>query len=729
MSSRFLNFFPSLEKKSFFYFITAIFIWFLCVFLIFSNILKWPYTGADFISDIENRVIIVSVIHDGSPADVAGLESGDRFRAILKPDDLENRFEFTGLEATTGRVKMNSYQRNRDTVQAKKITWDFIKTGKFILERDNGEQVLLAAESSRPFFSLPLRSYLTMLQSFIVICIAAGIFSFAKPSFGVSVLTISGVGLVVNSLTNAVLSAKEIVMPPDVLSVVTFFNTLGSSVFIYALLALFWYVPRKINDFPFGAFTIIVGLSIFLSQYFMVFEFPGHPYQVPNLLPLPIALVISAVQWIRTVDKPLERASVMWFMISIYGVTGLVVLLYSVPILLGYAPILSPHVAGFTLSFIYIGIAFGTLKFRLFDVQRIWWRAVVWIIGGFFVVAADLLLVAQFDLGQHQALPLALVIAGWAYFPIRQAIMERFIGRKEVKVSSHVPDLVKTFSSVDDIELFEGKFIAFLKRTFQAQEIGEITRKSIDGPMIMDNGLALAIPNLRGDSTLSLIGKYGGRQLFSKSDIVTVNSFLELVRSLGDVRKQEFTKQKQERERIIRDLHDDVGGRLLSSIYDAKDEKSEAEAKDTLVALKESLIVIENSQSIDFSSAWHQMKENAEKRLGSANFQVSIKEELTTTRMLSAREYINIKRILQEIISNVIKHGKSGNVRIDVILMEEGALCISCTNKIADDATDSFSSGRGVASIRKRLEEINGNLEINTIQSSNDEFTITVTID
>ena len=687
--------------------------------------LKWPYIGADFISDIDNQVIVVTTVAEGTPAGLAGIKQGDKFKSI---SNAEEKFNLTGLEATTGRVKMNSYKRSRETVAAKAKVWNFIKTGNFTLERIDGKKFQIASSSSRPFFSLPTRSYITLLQSLLVICIAAGIFSFAATSFGVNLLAISGIGLVINSLTSAILSAKEIAMPPDTLVFVSFFNTLGSTVFIYSLLALFWYVPSRINKFPFGALALGVGLAIFILQFFMIYEFLGHPYQVPNILPLPIALIISAVQWFRTSNKPLERASVMWFMISIYGVTGLVVLLYSVPILLNYPPIISPHIAGFALSFIYIGIAFGTLKFRLFDVQRIWWKAVVWIIGGFFVVVADLLLISQFDLGQQQALPLALLIAGWAYFPLRQAIVERFIGRKDVVISSHVPDLIQTFAGVDDIELYEGKFIAFLKRIFKAQEIGDIVRSSVDQPKITDNGLSLSIPNLRGDSTIQLIGKYGGRQLFSKSDVVTVNSFVELVRSLGDIRKQEFNKQKQERDRIIRDLHDDVGGRLLSAIYDAPDEKSEANAKDTLVALKESLIAIEDTQSIDFLSAWKQMEESASQRLTAANFKIDLKEDFVSNRMLSAREYINLKRIFQEIISNVIKHGEMGLVTVSAKLVDEHSLYITCSNNISKEMSDSISGGRGLASIKSRLEEINGTLSINTANDQKSQYEIEIVI-
>lgn len=716
------------EKKSFFLFISAIIIWILCVLMIFVYALKWPYIGAEFEADIDKKVIVVISIGEGTPADNAGIKIGDSFKAISEVGNNENKYVLTGLEATTGRVKMNSYQRVRDTLAAKENIWEFIKPGKFVLEKSNGEQVVLEAELNRSFFSLPTRSFITLFQSLIVVCIAVGIFSFAANSIGVNLLTISGIGLVVNSLTNAILSAKEIVMPPDILVIVSFFNALGSTMFVYALLALFWYVPSRINKFPFGIIMVGIALSIFLIQFFMVFEFPGHPYQVPNLLPLPIALVLSLIQWFRTSHSPLERASVMWFMISIYGVTGIVVSLYSIPILFGYAPLLSPHLAGLALSFIYIGIAFGTLKFRLFDVQRIWLRAVVWIVGGFIVVAVDLLLISQFELEQQQALPLALLLAGWAYFPLRQAIMEHFIGSKEIRVSNHVPDLIKTFAPVDDIELFEGKFIAFIKKVFKADEVGEIIRTSIDKPTVMDNGLSILIPNLRGDSTVKLIGKYGGRQLFSNKDIVAVSSFLDLVRSLADVRKQEFSKQKQERERIIRDLHDDVGGRLLSAIYDASNEKTKAEAKDTLVALKESLIVIEDTQSIDLLSVWEQIKESAAKRFKSSNFKLVLEEKITTNRALSAREYINLKRIFQEIVSNIIKHGEPGKVFISISLTDEDRLCINCKNKVYTGLPDSFSSGRGMASIKSRLNEVDGSLSINSSDSLKDMFEIEIMI-
>lgn len=720
--------FSKLPNRSYVLVLVTLALWSLAIIFIFNEALNRPYMGAQFEADVPGKSAEVTVVMANSPAHRAGIKVGDKYVAI--ETDNGERYEMTGLEAISGRHQLHSYEMTNGFEAANRAVWDLISKGSFTLISDSGKRATVVPENSRPLSSLPPRIFNALIQSLIVVMIAAGILAFAPRSLPVNLLVVSGLGLAVNSMTSMLLAMRELVNPGYSLGPLFFIAGIASLCFIYGLLALLWYFPSPINRFPAGKAIIAAAIFVIGAQNFQYLEFPLHPYQGPYLLAFPLAVTFAITQWRRSRDKPVERASVMWFMLTILGVTGFVMLFYSIPIMLKFPPIIGPHVANFALSFIYLGIALGTLKYRLFDMQRMWWRAVIWFVGGLVVLFTDVFLISQFNFEQDTALPLSLLLAGWAYFPIRQLIFEYFIRSKDIKIDDHISDLINSFSGVEGDEEFRGRFVAFMRKVFNAKEIGLMGRAKLDKALLEDNGLTLRIPDVLGTGSLQLIGKSGGRQLFSTNDTSVADSFVHLVRNMVDASKQEFEKLQQERQRIVRDLHDDVGGRLLSMIYNASDENKADDARDALGALKESLIVIEDTQAVEFSVAWKQICLDAVARIEQAGFEVQCTTELESERIFSAREYINFKRIVQEIVSNAIKYGDGNVVKLSVNVTIDGKVELSCSNISGAQGDENFSSNRGLANIQKRLEEIGGLMNTEIIKTSNgdQEFLIEISL-
>ncbi len=686
----------------------AVVFWSITTFLIFIEILHWPYIGAQFNANIAGKSAIVTKITVSSPADLAGLKVGDEIIAVENNND--GRYRFTGLEAIGGRHQIHSYDMSNATTLSKNLIWNYLSQGKFVLILKNQNRITIKPANSRPVSTLPFKIFNTVMQSLIVFAISMGIYIFAKPTVAVRLLIASGLGLAVNNLIGIALFAREFVKPAYIQAPIFTISALATLTFIYGLLALLWYFPSPINRFPFGKIVIGFALFVWSAQLFQFYQFPIHPYQFPYLLSLPIAVVISAIQWYRTRNRPMERASVKWFMLTIYGVSSVAAALYSIPIILRQEPIIGPVTASFVLSLIFVGIALGTLRFRLFDMQRIWWRVIVWFVGGLMVVAVDLLLISQFDLDQKASIPLALLITGWAYFPIRQRIFEYFVGTSVIEVGDHVPNMITRFSTIVEEQEFDGGFVAFLQEVFTAKDIGAIGRSKIEQSRLEDHGLALRVPDISGSGSIQLIGKAGGRQLFTRNDCQVAESFLHLVRNMNTASKQQFTKLQEDRQRIVRDLHDDVGGRLLSLVYQSKDEQISQKARDALAALKESLIVVEDSEAIDFEVAWHKIKTQAKERFEQSGHKFQINESIHSPRILSAREYVNVKRISQEIVSNAIKYNSRGKIELSVIVDDLGTIKMTSTNWIFNDIQDKTSTKRGLLNIDTRLGEIGGKL-------------------
>ena len=688
-----------------------------CAIAIFGHLklADGPYLGIVFQGDPDKKQLFVRSINETGEAYHAGIRLTDRFDAVETVDGTK-RHDFIGPEAYSGIQRIHSYQKHDEMLQAKRDLWEFVELPEYVLVRDTGERVLLKPEKSRSWSSSYLLTALIiiiLLESLVMILVSSGIFAFAKRSVGVTVLFIGGVGFSINAMANSFIVTREIMLDPSIYYWIQLPSMAGSIAFQYALLCLVWYVPNPISRFPFWQTMLVVAVFVYSAQTFKFFEFPIHPYEFPKLMLLPLGIIISVIQWRKSSGDPITRATAQWLMMSIYGSLTIVIILYNVPLVLKQPPLINPLIASFLWLFTFIGLALGTIRYKLFEVQRYWLKIVTWIVGGTLVMLADLLMVSQFDFSQKQALPLALLLASWVYFPIRHFLFEYFVKSRDTKMTNHIVDLIDTFGGTKNAAAFDQKFASFAKKVFQARDIQQHASGRGSNSLICENGLGLTIANVSNSGSITLFGKADGKSLFSVNDMSTADSFVKLIRNLKDIRLQEQEVLEEERGRIVRDLHDDVGGRLLSLIYKAPDSKLEADARATLTALKESMIVIEDSESVDMELAWDQIRQDSEERLNEAGFALVVNENISEKGFyLTARQYVNLKRIVQELISNVIKHGREGPVDLGLNVTEDNYCQLNCRNKTRYASDSNILSGRGIGNISKRIEEIGGSISL-----------------
>ncbi|WP_339760149.1 hypothetical protein [uncultured Sulfitobacter sp.] len=715
-------------ERSYFAIFSVLLIWVLVVVVIGLDLSKRPYLGAAFEADIDGAAITVVAVSKTGPAAGAGLTVGKRITHIST--DSTAKIHLSGFEAVIGRHQLHSYEMIQETIEAKQQIWPMLFDPSLRLYSDDGQVFSVSPTVGRSVFSLPLKSYLTLVQSLLVMVITVGIWAFAAPSRAVNYLALSGFGLATNAMCGSYLGSSLLTIPPEYFRGIINLAAWGFTVFSYGLLALFFCFPTRLFRWPIGEAIFAIGVALQASISFELFELPLHSFQFANLFPIPIALFGSLLQWRRSKNDPIGRASVMWFSLSIYGVVSAVALLYSLPIMLKIQPIMSPHVVNFCLAFIYLGIAAGTLKYRLFDMHRVWWKTVTWLMGGFFVVAADLFLVWQFRIDQSEALFLSLLLAGWIYFPIRQVVFQRFLKSHEITIHTLVPDLVSSFSSLRDDDEIEGRYISFLQRSFDADKIGSISPEMVTSAQIENNGLALQVSNVAGNRSIQLIGKAHARQLFSSKDVETVDVILNLIRGMKATNQALDAQQQHERDRIVRDLHDDVGGRLLSLIYQAGDSALANEARSTLAALKETLVVVENTETIDVDIAWREICTNASTRFSQSEQAFAIAEHNLAPRVLSAREYVNLKRVMFEVTSNAMKHGTQDSIVFAARTLSDGSLEITASNTIKAHQEDIDGSHRGLLNIKTRIAELGGSFRAEPRKTplGDDQFVVTLRI-
>jgi len=188
-------------------------------------------------------------------------------------------------------------------------------------------------------------------------------------------------------------------------------------------------------------------------------------------------------------------------------------------------------------------------------------------------------------------------------------------------------------------------------------------------------------------------------------------------------------KLQEQRLRISRDLHDNIGSQLtfiISSIdnlkygFDIKDgkltQKLESigsfasstidELRDTIWAMNKSEISFE-----DLQSRISNYIDKAHLSDDKINFSFVVDENVDLDRTFTSLEGMNIYRIIQEAIHNSIKHGRATEIKVGVKQEEDNLQLEIMDNGIGFEPTK-VETGNGLNNMKKRAHEIKAELSI-----------------
>lgn len=166
----------------------------------------------------------------------------------------------------------------------------------------------------------------------------------------------------------------------------------------------------------------------------------------------------------------------------------------------------------------------------------------------------------------------------------------------------------------------------------------------------------------------------------------------------------------EERERIYRDLHDDVGAKLLSLVYRASTPESADLARSALQDLRDVVSTTQHG-NLTLGAVCADWRAECEQRLSEAgislgwvqpNWSLPSLEDLD----LTPPQTLNLGRILREAVSNLIKHASASNAWIQ-ISVEAGTLSMLIRDDgIGCDGASSRPPGRGVRNMEQRASRI-----------------------
>jgi signal transduction histidine kinase len=193
-------------------------------------------------------------------------------------------------------------------------------------------------------------------------------------------------------------------------------------------------------------------------------------------------------------------------------------------------------------------------------------------------------------------------------------------------------------------------------------------------------------------------------------------------------RQEELARREtllSERQRLMRDMHDGIGGQLMSLLFAARQKAiPRAELTDGLQAVIDELrLIIDSLDTVgeSLSAALAGFRTRIEPRLNAAGISIewtnNLPEELPG---LEPRAILQVFRIVQEAITNAIKHSGSKTIAIELGLVSDDSSVLLV--RVADSgrgmaSVDGSGTGRGIESMHARAAAIGGRLDLASDQA------------
>jgi signal transduction histidine kinase len=224
------------------------------------------------------------------------------------------------------------------------------------------------------------------------------------------------------------------------------------------------------------------------------------------------------------------------------------------------------------------------------------------------------------------------------------------------------------------------------------------------------------------ESTASLIRSPDGKPRYFVCEVLDVTSRREAEETLSNINRRLIEAQEQERNRIGRELHDDISQRLaLLAVELEQVLHNPSEVQIRLAKLQKEISGI----SDDVEALSHELHSSKLQYLGAVagirswcrefgerqNLEIDFRTDVATA--LPFETGVCFLRVLQEALHNAVKH--SDVKRVEVRLMGESNqvhLIVSDSGKGFDVESAMKGEGLGLTSMKERVRLVNGTIAI-----------------
>lgn len=195
---------------------------------------------------------------------------------------------------------------------------------------------------------------------------------------------------------------------------------------------------------------------------------------------------------------------------------------------------------------------------------------------------------------------------------------------------------------------------------------------------------------------------------FNNDDVELANSLLKLTQQFITIEEAVEKGASEERQRIARDLHDDVAARMLTLIHSVKDEHTIALSRSILKSLRNSIYTLDNKSTATILDAITDVRSEIQDRINSIGMQLIWHQAENLEGLnFTPRQHINLNRMLHEITTNIIRHANAQFMEI-IIDLNQHLLTVECSDNGQGFDLVNCIPGKGLNNITTRAQELGG---------------------
>jgi signal transduction histidine kinase len=666
-----------------------------------------PWLGLTFTPHVDG--LEITHVHSSGPA-YGKLQAGDVLASISGPSG--KHFHLQALDIMEDPYDLQLYSEFNRFFARQTAIHQLLSQPTSTYTLAHGRSVSLQADAQRPFSSLPFLFWFQLGCGFVSLLIGVGVYAFRQDEIATRCFALSSIGLMAIITAAAMYSTRELAIDGDLFYQLTLLNQYGTVIFVGLGTAVLWYSPRRISPLPMA--SILLGLySLFAALHTLqVWETLNVGIRFPIFLFVLFIIGFAFFAWRTTKSRPASRAALKWLLYTWFTGIVLFLSLRLVPVALGFGSLIPQASAWLVLVFIYVGVALGITRYRLFNLDRWVLRAWFWIFSGLAVIGVDIGLVSLLDINTPLATAIALAVIGWAYFPLRQIIWARYApGPRRIDFENMFPKILEiSLSPGQDRELFY-KWRDILQQFYKPLEtkmLSDTDTDAIKHAHIIDNGISLRLPPLPGGVAIQLTGAEHADRLFNTNDVRFANAVWGLFTQAAQFRLALEQGANEERQRIARDLHDDVAARLLTLVHRTDDVGYEKLARQALGALRDTIYTLGTQTPPPLENLLVDMHHDIQQRLEILDIQLEWEVNGNFDGIsLNPRQHINLQRVIQELVSNIIHHAQANKLSINITIGAGRIHTKVCDNGIGGNV-DEWTAGKGLHNIQNRIKELSG---------------------
>lgn len=673
------------------------------------------WMGLSFRAQRETGLLVIKRVFPGGPGELVGARAGDQLIAIGSAKQRP-------LEITAADVKEENGEATQAGVRASMQRYErvaqAVKSGplQLVLKDPQGQvRTVVLPMRSRPLSALPVDFWANLGFGLLATLICGWVWVLRPRELATQLFALTGVSMLAFTTGWAVHSTVELAMPTTLLRLARNANNIGAIAYGGAMIAFFLGYPKRLVRLP---LHLLMPLAILLDC--LIPLLPGNPARDNNgqlFTVIEMALIIVAIvwQWWATRGDPAARAVTRWLGLSVIVGAGAFIGSVALPSALGRQALIDQR---FSLGFfliIYVGMAIGLRRHKLFELDQWAFRILFYLGAGASLLVMDAIFVLMLRATPEFSLGAALLIVAFIYLPLRDGIWRRIVARsplKEHEMFAAVAQVALTHQT----EARASRWRDLQQQIFEPLEIRAVVDGAPDKATILADGVELILPAAAGAPALSLRYPWRGRGLFGPTHLALAEQLATLLRQLEAGRDAYGRGVLEERLRIARDLHDDVGARLLSGLH-RQDLNQTHEAMRGAIFDLRTIVSGLSGKELVLSNVLADLRHETAERLEAAGLSLDWPaSHLDGPDILASyRVYKNLTSACREIVSNAIRHAHASSVVVSVSYTPE-----RLEMSIRDDGIGlrREPGGRrsGLANLERRISDLGGEISFPQVE-------------